>query len=714
MRTVRHCLINSTRSALPIFRVMAERLRGIKYPLAPVGTLVLFYGIAAGQPIPSGIVINVDGQQMTLQAALQVARSSPPSTPRTIVLRGGRYLLETPLTLTPQDSNLTIQSADGERAELCGGRQITGWRQEGSGPMWVASLPDFHSQPWRFRVLTVNGKVADRARLPETGFFSDLDPDFQVGSRPATNQELTTLNYRTGDLGPWLDLQSAEVRVYRVWDESLSKIAWIDDTTHTVGFLTPLRYPPGAFGVHKYEVLNVREGLRAPGQWFLDYGANEVHYWPRPGEDMSTAQIWAPVTEVLIRMEGTNIPVANVTLSNLDLTLTDVPAKSSGFAGAGYDGAISMSGTDSVTFSGLRIRQVGASGIQASIANKTRVLACEFLDTGACTISTYESSDMEIADCRIASAGHSTPAAAGMELLGDRIHVHHNEVHDIPYSGISVAGVAPVVEFNHVFHVMLKMADGSAYYADGGSNGLVRNNWANDVGTGPESQAPAYYLDEQTTGFTIEHNVAAVMNWLVHIHMASSNTIRENVLVSSGDARLTFQGSTATILAQNVIYAGGILGYEAAAGAISAQSGSILYSGQNKIELLRLEDYQRVPFDTAGNLVADPHFVDLTHSDFDFLPGSPALPLGIPQPPAISEVGPRTMPLSDPPPVQPQTLPSPCDLNHDGLVNVVDVQMAASQALGLSICTADLDHDGTCSVADVQRIIAAALGMGCM
>jgi hypothetical protein len=212
----------------------------------------------------------------------------------------------------------------------------------------------------------------------------------------------------------------------------------------------------------------------------------------------------------------------------------------------------------------------------------------------------------------------------------------------MPYSGISVGGEAPVVEFNHVFRVMLKMADGSAYYADGGSNGLVRNNWANDVGTGPESQAPAYYLDEQTRGFTIEHNVAAVMNWLVHIHMASSNTIRENVLVSSGDARLTFQGSTGTVLAQNVIYAGGKLGYEAAADAIAAQSGSILYSGQNKMELLRLDaNYQRVPFDTGGNLVADPQFTDITHNDLRFRSGSPALGLGIPQPPALGDVGPR-------------------------------------------------------------------------
>ena len=55
-----------------------------------------------------------------------------------------------------------------------------------------------------------------------------------------------------------------------------------------------------------------------------------------------------------------------------------------------------------------------------------------------------------------------------------------------------------------------------------------------------------------------------------------------------------------------------------------------------------------------------------------------------------------------------------CDLNSDGLVNVVDVQLAINQVLGISSCTtADIDGNGHCDVVDVQRIINAALGNGC-
>ena len=329
-------------------------------------------------------------------------------------------------------------------------------------------------------------------------------------------------------------------------------------------------------------------------------------------------------------------------MRNLDLTITDVPARSSGFAGAGYDGAISANHSDRLLVQGLRIRQVGASGIQAAGTNRARILDCEFGETGACAISMRSSNDVEIADCRIEYGGHSTPAAAGMQLLGDRIHVHHNEVHDMPYAGISVnAGESPVVEFNRVFRVMLLVADGAAFYTNG-KNGVVRQNWAFDVGTGPESQAPAYYLDDGTTGYLVEHNAAAVTNWVLHVHNASANTVRENVFAASGDGRVTFQGSKGTVLERNVFFAAGKLRFEAGAEAIAAMRGNILHSGQQRLELIRLGvKPQPMPLETTGNVEADPEFVDVTHRNLQFREGSAALRLKIPEPPRVDDVGPR-------------------------------------------------------------------------
>ena len=56
-----------------------------------------------------------------------------------------------------------------------------------------------------------------------------------------------------------------------------------------------------------------------------------------------------------------------------------------------------------------------------------------------------------------------------------------------------------------------------------------------------------------------------------------------------------------------------------------------------------------------------------------------------------------------------------CDLNSDGQVNILDVQLAINAALGITACgAADLDEDGTCNIVDVMRVINAALGMACV
>jgi hypothetical protein len=56
-----------------------------------------------------------------------------------------------------------------------------------------------------------------------------------------------------------------------------------------------------------------------------------------------------------------------------------------------------------------------------------------------------------------------------------------------------------------------------------------------------------------------------------------------------------------------------------------------------------------------------------------------------------------------------------CDLNGDGVVDSLDVQIAINQALGTAPCTtADLMQTGQCNVVDVQRVIIASLGGACL
>lgn len=55
-----------------------------------------------------------------------------------------------------------------------------------------------------------------------------------------------------------------------------------------------------------------------------------------------------------------------------------------------------------------------------------------------------------------------------------------------------------------------------------------------------------------------------------------------------------------------------------------------------------------------------------------------------------------------------------CDLNQDGAVNIVDVQLATNMALGKLACTANIVAPGVCNDEVVQRVKDTALGGTCV
>jgi hypothetical protein len=55
-----------------------------------------------------------------------------------------------------------------------------------------------------------------------------------------------------------------------------------------------------------------------------------------------------------------------------------------------------------------------------------------------------------------------------------------------------------------------------------------------------------------------------------------------------------------------------------------------------------------------------------------------------------------------------------CDLNQDGSVNIVDVNLITGMVLGTQACTVNITGAGVCNVVTVQRVVNAALGQPCV
>ena len=95
-------------------------------------------------------------------AIRELKKTGPLREPVTVRLGGGTYALTQEVRFGPEDSGttdcpITYTAAEGAAVVLDGGRRITGWKKH-DDKLWVATVPEVASGPWRFRQLYVNGQ----------------------------------------------------------------------------------------------------------------------------------------------------------------------------------------------------------------------------------------------------------------------------------------------------------------------------------------------------------------------------------------------------------------------------------------------------------------------------------------------------------------------------------------------------------------------------
>lgn len=591
-----------------------------------------------------------DGPLPTLALAVEKARKVEAGKPRRIVVADGQYFVEQPIVLATQDSGLLIEAASGAKPVLVGGRRITGWEKDGDN-LWAARLPAVAEGKWDFRMLSVSGRFAPRARFPKTGtlaHFTVFDVPWMSSTgggwkRKPTPEELTTMVYAPKDLPPGLEVKNAEVQVYHMWDESVVGLKAIDAEKHTLTFSTPSGHPPGAFGVKKYVVWNTREGMTEPGQWYLDRAAGKVVYWPREGEDMAKAEVLAPTVESVLRIEGTKDgPVKNVTVRGLAVTVTTTPLKAGGFAAAAFDGAVAVRQAEACRVENLTVFNIAGQGIKANGKGVT-VVRCEVRQAGACGI-VFHGDDGAVEDCLVHDVGLAYPSAIGIFGGGKKSCVAHNEVHDTPYSAVNFSGEDVVIEANLLYRAMQVLHDGAGIYTFGSKRLVMRGNFIRDIIDTGGYGASAYYLDEQCQDCTVEGNLSLRVARPSHNHMAKNNTIRGNVFVCEGDATVTFPRCAGFTFEKNVIAAKGKITFQGI-GAVTTMKDNVLWSAVGKVEGEKLKDYSGAGREGLkegdSGVFADPKFLDgYEKGVVKFAAESPAAKLAI-QPIDVSGAGRR-------------------------------------------------------------------------
>lgn len=599
----------------------------------------------------------------TLQSAIEKSRDANIRKPVKIIIHKGDYF-DTKIELAAIDSNLTITAAKGEQPVLYGGKRLSNWNQDGK--FISVKLPSVCDRIWDFRSLIVNGKSRFRARLPESGGFTH-ESVFDVKwmsttaggwQRNPTEKELTTMIYKKGDLGSWLDLKNAELCLYHSWDESVVGLSANDTINRILTFSTQAFYPAGSFSnikkAHTYVVWNIVQGMTNPGQWYLDRSEGKLVYWLLPDEDINTIDVIAPTTEsVFVISDNTS----NITLSGLTIRCTTTSLMSPGF-GAGFLSAAIDSKGNKCKFENLTIEQVGGWAIKVEGA-KNSIRYCNIRNTGAGAIK-FNGDDGIVTDNIINKTGEIYPSSIALFGNGARTTVAHNEMNCSPYSAIGFTGHYALIENNLITDAMQVMNDGAAIYLGGSKNSLIKGNVVIGSGGINGRREEGYYFDENSFECILEGNYAFNTTYPLHNHMNSKCIIRNNLFIDERSSSLTFHRASDMVFEKNIVIADTIdlsiptgklepdlpeklIKYANATG-LSSMSDNIFYSRSGKVVHNSIIGYQKISCSQLtpanGNVLADPFVEETGKYQFSFKSGSPAIKAGI-KLLNLSGVGPR-------------------------------------------------------------------------
>jgi len=533
---------------------------------------LLFFPVALGSLCSADIHLSPGGAISTLEAARDAARLAPK--PARILVGKGLYSITEPLALGPQDSQVTWEGSSDGQSVISGGRRIGGWKPVGGG-LWRAEIAEVREGKWYFEQLWVNGRRAVRARTPNKGFLH-MDAPATSGIFPsegsdakkwedslrylafcASHETIRELGKATpGELGDLTLVVPHSWDIYRYRVKKIDPIAGAVLMTQARKaewrqFLTA-KEPDGRFYAENY-----RAALDAPGEWFLSRDGGLLYY-PLPDEDMSQAEVVAPVAEMLVKVDGAE----HITFSNISFVhqLWTKGTDDYGDSEAVYrlGAAIEINRSREIIFEQCEIAHTGTYGIWFNLdVTNGGVWHSHLHDLGAGGIRIGPTNEpregtgfITVDDNIIQQGGRFFADAVGI-LVGYASDntVSHNDVGDFFYSGMISGWYVGYgesfayrnrYENNHIHHLGWGvLSDMGGFYNLGAALGtVVKGNHIHDISR-YRYGGWGIYADEGTSGILIENN-------LVHDttdpgfrqHYGFYNIIRNNIFAFGKNAQI--------------------------------------------------------------------------------------------------------------------------------------------------------------------------------
>lgn len=337
-----------------------------------------------------------------------------------------------------------------------------------------------------------------------------------------------------------------------------------------------------------YVYEDVTTPTNTTGYWYIDKANNKVWAFTDAGygEDPQMEAMHVPAHENVITIQGnrltkaTNITVRNITVAHagwkipkegmVELQASNVTFSGEYFPSHDAPAAITVTNAEDCTLDHVTITCCEGNGINigqyskriSMTYNDIKVIGGTGIMIGArpnCPRIDTDWADPEaapanctVSDCTISDVGQITWGSCGIVVhFAHDNTIQYNEIKSSYYSGISLgfnwAGIVNttinnVVKNNHIFNVMLALADGGGIYTVGPQNGtLIYDNYIHDLQLSQgakDTVCVALYLDQTAKGVSMYNNYGQRLSWgMYHWNVAypEDNNVHDNIFMGDSD-----------------------------------------------------------------------------------------------------------------------------------------------------------------------------------
>ncbi|MDO4583716.1 MAG: right-handed parallel beta-helix repeat-containing protein [Planctomycetia bacterium] len=631
------------------------------------------------------------------QAAVREFRKNH-AEPVTVWLREGTYFLEEPLRFTPEDSgsaDAPIQyraclKSDGtpEKVVLSGGKEVSGWQDEGDGLFSAAlDLPEEVGTQLFVEIPSGEIRRAIRARSPNVHPEDASQSYFFARRMDLKKHQCLSMRTVPGTLDKWiLDadgkiLPDAQIVTFQKWSTSFNRV---QDFSPKTGRVTFSRSSGGFYfsQYNRFYVENVRAALDAPGEWYLDRQEKRIFYKPRKEEDLSQCRVTiTTLPQTLVKVEGdwqNERPVAYLTFRDWTFSFTDADLSPD------YPNSVQAAHTQKGAFDAVGMHHCGIERCTFAHLGEHAIRLMEgchhntiqqnhLYDLGGGGIAlaaipngvpsdAARTSHNLLHNNLIHHGGNLFHAACGIFFAGMAAHnqVTHNDVSNFYWAAMQFGWCwtadSPAyteeneIAWNHIHHIGSGvLCDLAGIYTLGNSTGTrLHHNLIHDTARflrGKEGYGGwGIYLDQGSCNITVENNVVYnTQDGGLHLHNSCypfNNRVYNNLFgfsVNNAMARNNTQNAKeypfGVAIERNIIFSDNPV---MLAGSGFARDQKVIlnrncywcYTAPAEFYEKTLSQWQTESGLDTESIVADPLFQDAHRYDFRLKPNSPALALG--------------------------------------------------------------------------------------